>query len=55
MTIVTSKTFTMEDGEQAVLLPDHVAYGDGVELTITRSADVLTLRPAAANLPDDET
>lgn len=47
MAIFTSKTFMMPDGDQAVLLPDQVAFYSDIEVTITRSGDVLTVRPTA--------
>lgn len=51
MTTVTSKTFR-SGNSQAVRLPREVAYADGVELTITRSGDVLTMRPKRPSLAE---
>jgi antitoxin VapB len=44
MTTVTSRTFRSGNSE-AVRLPREVAYGPGVELTIVRSGDVMTIYP----------
>lgn len=51
MTTVTSKTFR-SGNSQAVRLPREVAYDDGVELTITRSGDVVTMRPARPSIAE---
>lgn len=51
MTTVTSKTFR-SGNSQAVRLPREVAYADGVELTITRSGDVLTIQPKRPSLAE---
>lgn len=51
MTTVTSKTFK-SGNSQAVRLPREVAYADGVELTITRSGDVLTIQPKRPSLAE---
>lgn len=51
MTTVTSKTFR-SGNSQAVRLPREVAYEDGVELTITRSGDVITLCPKRPSLAE---
>ncbi len=51
MTTVTSKTFR-SGNSQAVRLPREVAYEDGVELTITRSGDVLTIQPKRPSLAE---
>jgi antitoxin VapB len=45
MPTVASRTFRDGDGE-AVILPDDVAYGAEIDVTITRSGDVITIRPA---------
>jgi antitoxin VapB len=44
MTTATSRTFKSGNSE-AVRLPKEVAFGAGVELTIVRSGDVLTMYP----------
>lgn len=51
MTTVTSKTFR-SGNSQAVRLPREVAYADGVELTITRSGDVVTMRPKRPSIAE---
>jgi antitoxin VapB len=51
MTTVTSKTFR-SGNSQAVRLPREVAYPDGVELTITRSGDVVTMRPKRPSIAE---
>lgn len=51
MTTVTSKTFK-SGNSQAVRLPREVAYDDGVELTITRSGDVLTIYPKRPSIAE---
>jgi antitoxin VapB len=44
MTVVTSRTF--RSGNSAALrLPKEVAYEGGVEVTIVRTGDVLTIYP----------
>ncbi len=44
MPTVTSRTFKSGNSE-AVRLPKEVAYGPGVELTIIRSGEVMTIYP----------
>jgi antitoxin VapB len=51
MTTVTSKTFR-SGNSQAVRLPREIAFDDGVELTITRSGDVVTMRPTRPSLAE---
>jgi len=51
MTTVTSKTFK-SGNSQAVRLPREIAYDDGVELTITRSGDVVTMRPKRPSIAE---
>jgi len=51
MTTVTSKTFR-SGNSQAVRLPREIAYEDGVELTIVRSGDVVTMRPTRPSLAE---
>ncbi len=51
MITVTSKTFR-SGNSQAVRLPREVAYADGVELTIVRSGDVITLSPKRPSLAE---
>ncbi len=45
MPMARSRTFRSGNSE-AVLLPEDVAFGDGVELMIVRSGDVMTIYPA---------
>ncbi|MDO8295830.1 MAG: AbrB/MazE/SpoVT family DNA-binding domain-containing protein [Caulobacter sp.] len=51
MTTVTSKTFR-SGNSQAVRLPREIAYDDGVELTITRSGDVVTMQPKRPSIAE---
>ena len=51
MTTVTSKTFR-SGNSQAVRLPREIAYEDGVELTITRSGNVLTIQPKRPSIAE---
>lgn len=50
-TTVTSKTFK-SGNSQAVRLPREVAYDDGVELTIVRNGDVVTMYPRRPSVKD---
>ncbi|WP_085935438.1 antitoxin [Enhydrobacter aerosaccus] len=50
MTIARTRTFRSGNSE-ALRLPRDVAYGEGVELVIVRSGDVMTIYPAATSLP----
>lgn len=45
MTVARSRTFKSGNSE-AVRLPKDVAFGNGVELIIVRSGDVMTIYPA---------
>lgn len=51
MTIARSRTFRSGNSE-AVRLPKDVAFGEGVELVIVRSGDVMTIYPAATTIAD---
>lgn len=51
MTTVTSKTFR-SGNSQAVRLPREIAYADGTEVTIVRTGDVLTIRPARLTMAE---
>ncbi len=51
MTQARTKTFRSGNSE-AIRLPRGVAFGEGVELVIVRSGDVMTLYPATATIPD---
>lgn len=44
MGVVDSKVFRSGNSE-AVRLPKEVAYGEEIEVTITRTGDVITIRP----------
>lgn len=50
MPVARSKTFKSGNSE-ALRLPRDVAYGEGVELVIVRSGDVMTIYPAAMSIP----
>jgi antitoxin VapB len=50
MTIARTRTFRSGNSE-AVRLPRDVAYGEGVELVIVRSGDIMTMYPAAVSIP----
>jgi antitoxin VapB len=45
VTVARSRTFKSGNSE-AVRLPKDVAFGNGVELIIVRSGDVMTIYPA---------
>jgi antitoxin VapB len=51
MTIAKTRTFRSGNSE-AIRLPKDVAFGEGVELVVVRSADVLTLYPATTSIPE---
>ena len=51
MTVAKTSTFRSGNSE-AIRLPKAVAFGEGVELVIVRSGDVLTLYPAATSIPE---
>lgn len=51
MTSATTKTFRSGNSE-AVRLPRDLAFGIGVELTLEREGDVVTLRPKKAKTQD---
>ena len=51
MTVVTSRTFR-SGNSAAVRLPKEVAYAGGVEVTIVRSGDVLTIYPKRASVAE---
>jgi antitoxin VapB len=50
MPVARSKTFRSGNSE-ALRLPRDVAYGEGVELVIVRSGDVMTIYPATMSIP----
>jgi antitoxin VapB len=50
MTIARSRTFRNGNSE-AIRLPREVAFGQGVELMIVRSGDVMTIYPTAMSTP----
>jgi antitoxin VapB len=49
--IVTSRTFRSGNSE-ALRLPREVAFGTGVELTLVRSGDVLTVYPKRQSIAE---
>jgi antitoxin VapB len=51
MTIAKTRTFRSGNSE-AIRLPKDVAFGEGVELVVVRSGDVVTLYPAATSIPE---
>ena len=53
MTIAKTRTFRSGNSE-AVRLPKDVAFGEGVELVVVRSGDVVTLYPADNLHPRDD-
>ncbi len=50
-TTVTSKTFR-SGNSQAVRLPKEVAFDNDIEVTIERTGDVLTIRPARLSMAE---
>ena len=51
MAVVRSKTFRSGNSE-AIRLPRDVAFGEGVEMVIVRSGEVMTIYPATTGIPD---
>ena len=51
MTIAKTRTFRSGNSE-AIRLPKEVAFGEGVELVVVRSGNVVTLYPAATSIPE---
>ena len=51
MTFAKTRTFRSGNSE-AVRLPKYAAFGEGVELVVVRSGDVVTLYPAATSVPE---
>ena len=51
MTIAKTRTF-MSGNSEAIRLPKDMAFGEGVELVVVRSGDVVTLYPAATSIPE---
>jgi len=50
MPVARTRTFKSGNSE-ALRLPRDVAYGEGVELVIVRSGDVMTIYPASTSIP----
>jgi antitoxin VapB len=51
--MIVAKTRTFRSGNsEAIRLPKDVAFGEGVELVVVRSGDVVTLYPAATSIPE---
>ena len=51
MTQARTRTFRSGNSE-AIRLPRDVSFGEGVELVIVRSGDVMTIYPAQRSVPD---
>jgi antitoxin VapB len=51
MTVAKTRTFRSGNSE-AIRLPKDVAFGEGVELVVVRSGNVVTLYPAATSIPE---
>jgi antitoxin VapB len=51
MTQARTKTFKSGNSE-AIRLPKEMAFGEGVELVLQRTGDVLTIRPARPSLEE---
>jgi antitoxin VapB len=51
MTTATTRTFRSGNSE-AVRLPREMAFGTGVELTLVRSGDVLTIYPKRQSIAE---
>jgi antitoxin VapB len=52
MKITTTRTFRSGNSE-AVRLPKDMAFGEGVELELIKSGNVLTMRPKARMTPKE--
>lgn len=50
MPIARTRTFRIGNSE-ALRLPCDVAFGEGVDLVIVRSGNVMTIYPAATSIP----
>lgn len=52
--MLNARTTTIYSGDdETVVLPKTIAYGEaGLDLTVTRSGDVITIRPAQPSVPD---
>lgn len=53
MTVARAKTFRSGNSE-AVRIPKEMAFGEGVELTLERSGDVLKIYPARRDITGAE-
>jgi virulence-associated protein VagC len=51
MMIAKTRTFRSGNSE-AVWLPKYAALGEGVELVVVRSGNVVTLYPATTSIPE---
>jgi antitoxin VapB len=51
VTVARSRTFR-SGNDEAIRLPDDVAFGRDVELVIIRSGDVMTIYPARMSTPE---
>ncbi|MBI2735381.1 MAG: AbrB/MazE/SpoVT family DNA-binding domain-containing protein [Rhodospirillales bacterium] len=50
MPIARARTFRSGDS-QGILLPNDMTFGEGTELVVIRSGDVMTIYPAAMSIP----
>ena len=51
MTVIRTRTFKSGNSE-AIRLPKGVAFGEGAELIVVRSGDVMTIYPASPSIQD---
>ena len=51
MAMATTRTFRSGNSE-ALRIPKDMAFGEGVELTLVRSGDVLTVTPARPSVAE---
>lgn len=51
MTVIRTKTFKSGNSE-AIRLPREVAFGEGTEVMIVRSGDVMTIYPVRMSIKD---
>ena len=51
MTVMRTRAFKSGDGE-LIKIPLGLAFGEGAELVIIRSGDVMTIYPARASVAD---
>jgi antitoxin VapB len=51
MSVARTRTFRSGNSE-AIRLPRNVAFGEGVELVVVRSGDVMTIYPARMSISE---